>query len=120
MSTEGMPDRIYAAPFDGEVFCGTWSTIWHHSNQQEFISMTEHKRLLAEATGAVEEALDREDICGLCGMPGADKFPHPEHWPGERVPDTELVHAECEKAECARAHAALTDRQREEALRNIR
>lgn len=45
-----------------------------------------------------------DDICGLCGEPGADKIPHPEHWPGEQIPDTELVHSECEKEECGRAH----------------
>lgn len=46
---------------------------------------------------------DAEDICGLCGQPGADKFPHPVHWPTETKPDTPLVHAECEKLECERA-----------------
>jgi hypothetical protein len=24
---------------------------------------------------------ENEDICGLCGEPGADKFAHPVHWP---------------------------------------
>lgn len=33
---------------------------------------------------------ENEDICGL---PGADKIPHPIRWPGERVPDTDFVHA---------------------------
>ncbi len=59
------------------------------------------------------------DICGLCGEPGADKYAHPIHWPGEQVPDGPLVHAECESAECARAHAALNERQRREFLRSI-
>jgi hypothetical protein len=62
---------------------------------------------------------DEEDICGLCGEPGADKFAHPAHWPGERVPDGPLVHASCEADECARAHAALTERQRDEFLRGL-
>ena len=62
---------------------------------------------------------DEQDICGLCGMPGADKIPHPEHWPGERIPDTGFVHAECEAAECARAHAALSPKQRADVLRRI-
>lgn len=62
---------------------------------------------------------DTEDICGLCGDPGADKVPHPLRWPGERAPDTELVHAECEHEECGRAHAALSQEQRESVLRNI-
>ena len=35
-----------------------------------------------------------DDICGLCGEPGADKFKHPIHWPGEWIPDGKFVHAE--------------------------
>ena len=61
-----------------------------------------------------------DDICGLCGKPGADKIPHPVYWPGEQRPDTELIHAECEDAECKRAHSRLTDREREAFLRSIR
>jgi hypothetical protein len=57
-----------------------------------------------------------EDICGLCGQPGADKIPCPEHWPGERIPDSEFVHAECEDEECRRAHACLTPKQRKATL----
>ena len=45
-----------------------------------------------------------DDICGLCGQPGADKYAHPEHWPGEQKPDRPLVHTDCEKEECERAH----------------
>ena len=60
-----------------------------------------------------------EDICGLCGKPGADKYAHPCHWPGEQVPDGPLVHAECEQEECRRAHSLLTDKQRENFLRNL-
>ena len=60
-----------------------------------------------------------EDICGLCGGPGADKFAHPEHWPGERVPDGPLVHADCEQNECRRAHAELSDEQRQRCIRSI-
>ena len=60
-----------------------------------------------------------DDICGLCGQPGADKYAHPIHWPGERVPDGPLVHADCEALECQRAHAALTPQQREAFLRTI-
>ena len=59
------------------------------------------------------------EICGLCGEYGADKYAHPLHWPGEKIPAGEFVHAECEAAECRRAHAALTDKQRREFLRNI-
>jgi hypothetical protein len=61
-----------------------------------------------------------EDICGLCGQPGADKIPHPCYWPGERRPDGPLVHAECEAEECRRAHAALSPEQRRAFLGTIR
>ncbi len=57
-----------------------------------------------------------EDICGLCGEPGADKIPHPVRWPGEKEPDTDLVHSSCEAEECARAHAAMTTEEREKFL----
>ena len=60
-----------------------------------------------------------EDICGLCGGPGADKIPHPVYWPGERRPTSKYVHAECEDGECGRAHAALTDKEREEFLKTV-
>ena len=64
-------------------------------------------------------AEEESDICGLCGEPGADKIAHPIHWPGETVPDSEYVHADCESGECGRAHAALSDKQRQEFLRTI-
>ena len=66
-----------------------------------------------------EEMNKEEDICGLCGLPGADKYAHPIHWPGERIPDGPLVHAECEQEECRRAHAALTDKEIADFLRTI-
>lgn len=66
-----------------------------------------------------EERLE-EDICGLCGEPGADKYAHPMHWPGEAIPDGPLVHVECEQEETRRAHAALTDKERKAVLRTIR
>ncbi len=65
------------------------------------------------------ETIQDDDICGLCGLPGADKFKHPVHWPGEENPDSKLVHAECEQEECRRAHSLLSDRQRESFLRSI-
>jgi hypothetical protein len=52
-----------------------------------------------------------DDICGLCGKPGADKYKHPMHWPGEENPEGEFVHAECEQAECKRAFDLLTPEQ---------
>lgn len=57
-----------------------------------------------------------EDICGLCGQPGADKIAHPVHWPGEEVSNG-FVHRECEEQECKRAHSLLSDKKREEFLR---
>ena len=46
---------------------------------------------------------DEEGVCGLCGLPGADKIPSQARWPAERVPDRPFVHAECERAECEMA-----------------
>jgi len=60
---------------------------------------------------------ESEDICGFCGQPGANKYPHPVRWPGENSAGTELVHAECENKECRRAHSLLTDKQRRDFLR---
>lgn len=62
---------------------------------------------------------DEEDICGLCGESGADKFAHPIHWPGEQIPCGSFVHAECEKEECERAFLQLTPEQRQAFLRTI-
>lgn len=62
---------------------------------------------------------EEQDICGLCGEPGADKIAHPIHWPGERIPDGPYVHAQCESEECDRAHAQLNDKQRQNFLRNL-
>lgn len=69
---------------------------------------------------ATEHLLDDcDDICGFCGEPGADKIPHPIRWPGERNPESALVHSECEQEESKRAHAMLTQEQREAFLRSI-
>jgi hypothetical protein len=57
----------------------------------------------ANQVRSVLDARNEDDICGLCGEPGADKYPHPEHWPGEQIPNETFVHAECEQAECKRA-----------------
>ena len=57
-----------------------------------------------------EMSEEAEDICGLCGELGADKIPHPVHWPGEQVPGSDLVHASCERDECLRAHRDFTSR----------
>lgn len=67
--------------------------------------------------------IDAPDTCGLCGQPILDadesKYHHPIHWPGERVPDSPIVHVECEMEECERAHAALSDQQREAFLKSL-
>ena len=60
-----------------------------------------------------------QDICGFCGLPGADKIPHHVRWPGEDSAGTEYVHAACEDAECKRAHAILSDKQRANFLRTL-
>ena len=60
-----------------------------------------------------------EDICGFCDKPGADKIPHPCHWPGEQIAGTELVHSECEQEETRRAHSLLTKNQRMDFLRKV-
>ena len=65
------------------------------------------------------EETEDQDICGFCGLPGADKFPHPVRWPGEDSAGNEFVHAECENQECKRAHSMLSDRQRQEFLRTV-
>lgn len=66
---------------------------------------------------------ENDDICGLCGQPGADKMAlwtgDGIYWPGERIPETELVHADCEREETERAHAALTQEQRNVVLQDI-
>ena len=62
---------------------------------------------------------DDQDICGFCGLPGADKIPHPVRWPGEESADSKYVHATCEAEECRRAHSLLTDKQRADFLRTI-
>ncbi len=66
---------------------------------------------------------DLPDICGLCGQPilpdDDAKVPHPVHWPGERVSETDIVHVDCENYECCRAHLALSDRERDTFLRTL-
>jgi hypothetical protein len=59
------------------------------------------------------------DICGFCGRSDANKVPHPVRWPGEESAGTPYVHAVCEEQECRRAHALLSDRERERFLRHV-
>lgn len=63
--------------------------------------------------------MDDEDVCGLCGKPGADKVAHTVHWPNETIPNTEYVHASCENEECRRAHSELTPKQINDFLKNL-
>jgi hypothetical protein len=58
-----------------------------------------------------------DDICGLCGLPGANKIPHMEYWPNERRPDHPLVHPECEIEETERAFLALSEEDQERQIR---
>ena len=64
-----------------------------------------------------------DDICGLCGLPGADKMAlwtgGGIYWPGEIRPETETVHQDCERAETKRAHAMLSQKHRDRVLRSI-
>ena len=66
---------------------------------------------------------ENDDICGLCGKPVADKMAKWTgggiYWPGEEIPETEMVHQECEQKETERAHATLTQEQRDEVLRGL-
>lgn len=65
------------------------------------------------------DMLNAPAICGFCDKPGADKIPHPVRWPGEESAGTEYVHEECENREQERAHAKLTDHERERFLRTV-
>lgn len=66
---------------------------------------------------------DMEDRCGLCCQPGADKMARWTgggiYWPGETRPLTDVVHAACEQSETARAHTALTQKQRDAVIRSV-
>lgn len=77
--------------------------------------IADHDALCFTAEGAAMN----DKICGFCNQPGADKIPHPVRWPGEESADTEYVHATCEYEECRRAHALLSDKQREQFLRSV-
>lgn len=69
----------------------------------------------------LDRPLDDEpdDICGLCGQPGADKIPHPYRWPGERLPDMPYVHSECEDEEATRAMRDLSPTERRRYLDSL-
>lgn len=60
---------------------------------------------------------DEQDICGLCGQPGADKMAKwtggAIYWPGEERPELDMVHGECEQEECRRAHSLISQPRRD-------
>lgn len=64
-----------------------------------------------------------EDICGLCGNAGADKMAlwtgGGKYWLGEKTPETEFVHQECEDKETERAHSLLTVKEIKQFLATI-
>jgi len=66
---------------------------------------------------------ESDDLCGLCGLPGANKMAlwtgGGVYWPGEQRPDSQFVHSDCEHAETERAFTALTPEQRRATLRSI-
>ncbi len=66
---------------------------------------------------------DEEDICGLCGEPGADKMAlwtgGGKYWPNETVPETEMVHQSCEQDETERAFDELAQEEREAFCRGL-
>ena len=62
---------------------------------------------------------ENEDICGLCGLPGANKIPHSIKWPGERFPNYELVHDDCEQEECGRAHREFYNKVGDDGVREF-
>lgn len=64
---------------------------------------------------------NEQDICGLCGEPGADKIAKYAgggvYWPEERMPESEYVHSECEREECQRASDLIQGERRDRFLR---
>lgn len=62
---------------------------------------------------------EEDDICGLCGLPGADKYHQPVYWPTEERPGTKLVHVECERAECKRAFEQYRNAVGEEGIKEF-
>ena len=71
----------------------------------------------------MSDSSEDEDICGLCGEPGADKMAlwtgGGVYWPGERRSETQFVHSECESEETERAYRALSREEIEDALRSV-
>src|SRR3990167_1473865 len=68
-------------------------------------ALREAALLAAHESNAAAQPSIADDVCGFCGLSGADKIPHPVRWPGEVGAGTDLVHSDCENAEGKRAHA---------------
>jgi hypothetical protein len=112
-----------AGPICGK--CGRWPSrlpLIDHCSQAEYEQNghyleTETAEQVAARLGC---EIEEEDICGLCGQPDADKMAKwtggAIYWPGERKPDTEMVHSNCEQEECARAHGELSHAQRDRVI----
>ncbi len=70
-----------------------------------------------------DPADENRDLCGLRGLPGADKMATwtgaGVYWPGERRSETELVHQECEQEETRRAHSELSQAERDRFLDDV-
>jgi len=60
-----------------------------------------------------------DNVCGLCGLSGADKIPHPVNWPNELIPTTQYVHAACEDRAAFHAMLARTEKERDDFLRTL-
>lgn len=58
--------------------------------------------------------LIRGDMCGFCGLNGADKIPAPLQYPGQEDAGTEYVHQECEREEEERCAESEWERRRRE------
>ncbi len=72
------------------------------------------------ARRGLEGEQDDQDRCAICGELGADKIPHPCHWPGEFAPSPgEYVHQECEREECGRAHREFYGRAGDKGVREF-
>ena len=84
---------------------------------------TEKQKEALDGPSASKAQLDTDDICGYCGLPGADKMAvwtgSGLYWPVEFKPETEFVHHACEEAETIRAHSCLSPEQREHFIRSI-
>jgi hypothetical protein len=82
----------------------------------------ECRKLKCSVCGVLEETINPDyvepecDLCGLCEEHGSDKMAlwtgGGVYWPGERRPETRMVHAECEWNETERAHAELSPERR--------